>query len=264
VRLFDKVALITGGGTGIGAATARRFAAEGARVIVLGRTAAPLEAVAAETGGLAVPGDAANADDVGRAVKEAVDRFGGLDVLVACAGDMRAGDVLEVDDETWAEDMRLNFTTCVVSARAVLPAMIERGGGSIISISSVGGLVGTPKRLTYSVAKTALLGLVRSLAVDYGPSGVRVNAVLPGLIKTQMPQGVMEDIAKRRGISVDDAYTWSSSMAPLRRAAEPSEIASVCLFLASPDSSFVTGTFIVADGGLTIVNPAAGIFDDAE
>ena len=254
VRLDNKVALITGGGTGIGAATARRFAAEGARVVVLGPEPEPLGDVAAEIDGIAVVGDAADADDVRSAVATAVERFGGLDVLVTCAGGEGFGALLELDEETWERHIRLNLTTCVVSARESLPAIVERGGGSIVAISSVAGLTAGPQLATYTTAKTALLGFVRSLAVAYGPAGVRVNAICPGLTRTRMVEPFMQDFAKRLGVSIEDAFVKINSVAPLRRHADPSEIASVCLFLASEDASFVTGSVIVADGGQSAVN----------
>jgi meso-butanediol dehydrogenase / (S,S)-butanediol dehydrogenase / diacetyl reductase len=260
VRLAGKVALVTGGGTGIGAAVARLFAAEGARVVLLGRRLEPIEGIADEIGGAAVAGDAADARDVRRAVSAAIQRFEGLDVLVAAAGSLEFGEVLDVDEESWEADLRSNLTTAVVSARAALPALIERGGGSIVFISSVGGLVGTPKLVTYTTSKTALIGLTRSLAVDYGPSGVRVNAVAPGVIRSAMSDSVMDKLARSRGISIEEAYEQFTSVIPLRRPAELSEIASVCLFLASSDASFVTGAVIVADGGHTVINVGAHAF----
>jgi meso-butanediol dehydrogenase/(S,S)-butanediol dehydrogenase/diacetyl reductase len=262
VRLAEKVALVTGGGTGIGAAVARRFAAEGAHLVLLGRRIEPLEAIASETAGEAVTGDAANASDAARTVATARERFGGLDVLVAAAGSLGSGDLLQVDAETWEHDLRSNLTSSAVIARAALPALIERGGGSIVLISSVGGLVGTPRLVTYTTAKTALIGLTRSLAVDYGPHGVRVNAVVPGLIRTAMSDRVMGGLVQSHGISLQEAYEQFTSVIPLQRPGEPSEIASVCLFLASSDASFVTGAVLVADGGHTVSNVGAHAFSD--
>jgi NAD(P)-dependent dehydrogenase (short-subunit alcohol dehydrogenase family) len=261
VRLAGKVALVTGGGSGLGAAIARCFADEGADVVLLGRRLEPLESLAREIGGLAVAGDAATTDDVRGAVAAAKERFGGLDVLVANAGTMGSGSVLDVDDQAWEQDVRGTLTTSIVSTREALPALIERGGGSIILLSSIGGLVGTPNLVTYTTTKTALIGLTRSLAVDYGRSGVRVNAVVPGLIRAGMSDEVMRNVANNRSISVADAYEQFASLLPLGRPGEASEIASVCLFLASSDSSFITGSALVADGGHSIVNVAANAFD---
>jgi NAD(P)-dependent dehydrogenase (short-subunit alcohol dehydrogenase family) len=245
MRLEGKIALITGGGTGIGAATARRFAAEGSKVVVLGPEPEPLEQVASETGGIAVPGGA---------VRTAVERFGGLDVLVTCAGYSDRKELLALDDEAWHRLIRANLDTAVVSARESLPALLERGGGSIVVVASVAALTASSSNTPYITAKTGLLGLVRSLAVDYGPQGVRVNAVCPGLTRTPMTEPLMQQLAKRRGTTVDEAFAHLDSVAPLRRHADPSEIASVCLFLASDESSFVTGSALVVDGGQTAVN----------
>jgi NAD(P)-dependent dehydrogenase (short-subunit alcohol dehydrogenase family) len=254
VKLSDKIALVTGGGTGIGEATAKRFADEGARVVLLGPEQEPLEETAAAIGGEAVVGDAADAADAQRAVGTAVERFGGLDVLVTCAGGEGYGALLDLDDATWERHIRINLTTAVVAARESLPAMIECGGGSIVVVASVAGLTAANNLATYTTAKTGLLGFVRSLAVDYGPQGVRVNAVCPGWTRTRMVAPIMKRLAEQLGGSEEDAREHVNTGVPLRRMAEPSEIASVCLFLASDDASFVTGATIVADGGQSAVN----------
>src|SRR5918995_6155093 len=167
MRFEEKIAIVTGAGTGIGAATARGFADQGGKVVLLGPEEGPPEEVAAETGGVAVVGDAADARDVGRAVAAAKE-LGGLDVVVACAGGEGFGKLLDVPAETFEAHMRLNLTTAVVTTRETLPALIERGGGSIVVTSSVAGLTAAGALVTYTTAKTALLGFVRSVAVDYG------------------------------------------------------------------------------------------------
>lgn len=254
MQLSGRVALVTGGGTGIGAATACRFAGEGARVVVLGDEAGPVEAIAAEIDGVAVVGDVADPAVAGAGVAEARDRFGGLDVLVACAGSAQMGSLADMDPADWAVSIRNNLETAVVSARAALPALVDRGGGSIVMISSVGGLSAGPGIASYATAKAGLIGLVRSLAVDYGPQGIRANAVCPGWVLTRMTEGVLGDFATQRGISEEEASRRVHGVVPLRRPAEPAEIANVCLFLASSESSFVTGSVIVADGGQMAVN----------
>jgi NAD(P)-dependent dehydrogenase (short-subunit alcohol dehydrogenase family) len=253
-RLRGQVALVTGGGTGIGAATARRFAAEGAQVAVFGLEPEALTDVASEIGGIAVPGDAASAADAETAVAAAVERFGGLDAVVTCAGSAELGSLLDMDPAAFAVSMRNNLDSAIVSARAALPALIEGGGGSITMISSVGGLSAGPQIASYSTAKAGLLGLVRSLAVDFGPQGIRANAICPGWVGTRMTKGVIGDFAAGRGISEEEAERRVHAVVPLRRPAAPEEIAAVCLFLASPDASFVTGSVIVADGGQMAVN----------
>jgi len=257
MRLEGKTALVTGGGTGIGAATARRFAAEGARVVVLGPEQEPLEQVAAEIGAAAVVGDAASAADVGRALSAAGGR---LDVLVTCAGGEGWGSLSDVDEETWERHIRINLTTAVVAVRESLPLLASSGRGSIVVIASVAGLTAANNLVTYTTAKTALLGFVRSLAVDYGPRGVRANAICPGWTHTRMARPIIESFAERLGLSLDETLERVNALVPLRRWAEPDEIAAACLFLASDESSFVTGTALVADGGQSAVNVGTAPF----
>lgn len=254
MRLAGRVALVTGGGTGIGAAVARLFAREGAGVVVTGRRPGPLEAVASETGAIAVPGDAAEPEDVRRAVAACRERLGGLDILVANAGGEGGGPAAEMSDEAWARALRSNLTSAFVCVREALPAMLERGGGSIIVVSSQAAITPAPGIAGYDTAKTALLGLTRSVAVDYGPSGVRANAICPGWVRTAMADQEMDRLAAERGLTRDGAYELVTRPAPLRRPASPEEIAAACLFLASDESSFVTGAVLPVDGGATAVD----------
>lgn len=259
-RLQGAVALITGGGTGIGAATARRFAREGASVVLLGPEPDPLAEVADELGGAAVHGDGADPDDVRRAVDAARQQFGGLDVLVTSAGGGEMGGLAEADPGLWDECLRINLQTCVVTCRTALPALLERGGGSIVIVSSVAGLAAGAGISAYATAKAGLLGLMRSVAVDYGPRGVRANAVCPGWVTTRMTASTLDALSELKGISRDEASRLTNAVVPLRRAAAPEEIASVIAFLASDDASFVTGSVIVADGGQAAVNAGLAIF----
>ena len=254
MRLSGRVALVTGAGTGIGAATARCLAREGASLVVVGPEPAPLEAVATEVGGAAVVGDAADLDTAEQAVSTARERFGGLDVVVGCAGSAEMGTVVDMDPDDWSTSLRNNLQTAVVTTRVAIPALADRGGGSIVLISSVGGLSAGPQIASYSTAKAALIGLVRSIAVDYGPQGIRANAICPGWVATRMSEGVVSGFAAERGISEEEAGRRIHAVVPLRRPAMPDEIANVCLFLASSESSFVTGSVIVADGGQMAVN----------
>lgn len=263
MRLAGKVAIVSGGGTGIGAATARRFAAEGAKVVVTGRRPAPLEAVVADTGGLAFPGDVTDPDHAEHAVRAAVEAFGSLDVVVANAGIGLGGTAGDVDDDRWQRTLDVNVTGVLVLVRASLPALTKRGAGSIVVVSSVSGLVASTDSAAYVTSKAALLGLVRSLAVDYGPLGIRANAVCPGWVVTPMADEEMDELAKERGIGRDEAYRVATANVPLRRPATAEEIAACCLFLASDESSIVTGTLLVADGGGTAVDVASLAFGEA-
>jgi meso-butanediol dehydrogenase/(S,S)-butanediol dehydrogenase/diacetyl reductase len=249
MRLENKVAIVSGGGTGIGAATARVFAREGAKVVVTGRRAEPLEAVAAEIDGRAVAGDTSDDDHVRAAVAAARDAFGGLDVVVANAGLGFGGAAADVDDERWGQTLDVNLTGAFRLARAAIPSLVERDGGSIILVSSVSALVSGTDGAAYVTSKAAMLGLARSIAVDYGPSGIRANALCPGWVETPMGDGSMESLMTKHGISLGEAYRLVTQHIPLRRPATADEIAACCLFLASEESSIVTGTTLVADGG---------------
>lgn len=253
MQLEGRVALITGGGTGIGAAVARRFAAEGAAVVLMGRRAELIEAVAAEVGGEAVSGDAAEPRDAQAAVEHAIACFGGLDIVVANAGQGHMSAAAQTSDEQWAQSWRANPTSAFVTMRAALPALTERRGAAVI-ISSVAGIGAGPRIAAYTTTKHAVIGLMRSLARDYGPLGVRVNAICPGWVKTEVTERLVGMVADRAGISIDQARARLTRHTPLERMADPAELASVVLFLASPEASFITGAVVIADGGAHIVD----------
>lgn len=251
--LAGKVALVTGGGTGIGAACARRFAADGALVAVMGRRRELLERVAAETGGLALAGDAAEPADVRAAIQAVRAAWGDLDILIAAAGSTAEGSALTTTDEAWAQGLRGNLTTAFVAARESLPYLLERKGGIVI-VSSIAGLAAGTDVCGYTTAKHAVIGLTRSLARDYGPQGVRVNAVCPGWVKTPMADAELQVLADAKGITLAEAYALVTRDVPLRRPAEAEEIAAVCRFLVSDEASIITGVVLPADGGSTIVD----------
>lgn len=261
MRLDGKVAIVSGGGSGIGAATARRFATEGANVLVTGRRSEPLEAVAAEVGGRAVPGDVAAPGHAEAVVEAATEAFGGLDVVVANAGVGFGGTAGDVDDERWTATIDVNVTGALRLVRASIPALLARGDGSIVLVSSVSGLVSGTGSAAYVTSKAALIGLARSLAVDYGPRGIRANALCPGWVETPMADGSMDELVATRGITREEAYALATRDVPLRRAATAEEIAACCLFLASDEASYVTGSVLVADGGGTAVDVASLAFD---
>ena len=260
MRLEGKTAIVTGGGTGIGAATARRFATEGARVVLTGRRTEPIEAVAGEIGGLAIAGDASDPAHVAEVVAATLDLYGGLDIVVANAGLGFGGRAGEVTDERWERTIAVNLTGEFLIVRDALPSLVERRG-SIILVSSVSAFVSSRASAAYVASKAALIGLARSLAVDYGPIGVRANAICPGWVRTPIGDRAVGQLAQTKGIALDDAYDLATAHVPLRRPAEPEEIAACCLFLASDEASYVTGTALVADGGTLSVDAANLAFD---
>ncbi len=251
-RLDKKIAMITGGSSGLGLAAARLFAARGARVVLLARDADRLDrarsALAAD--GLAaeiVTADVRRAGDVTRAVADVESRVGPPDVLLNNAGTIHRGAVTETSPEEWAGVVDTSLTGAFLMARAVLPAMIARRRGVILNTSSYLALHGaagaTP---AYGAAKAGLLGLTRSLAVRHGPDGIRVNAILPAFIRTPLNSHLID--------SAPDPAAREREMAaryPLRRLGRPEDFASAALFLASDEASFITGHGLALDGGIT-------------
>jgi meso-butanediol dehydrogenase / (S,S)-butanediol dehydrogenase / diacetyl reductase len=248
-----KAVLITGGGTGIGAACAHRFAEDGARVAVLGRRQDLVTRIAGEVDGLPLVADASSGAQMKAAVATVVREFGGLDILIANAGGHGVGTATATSDEGWVQARQANLDTAFVAAREALPALIDRRG-SIVFVASIASLVAGPEVCGYTTFKHALLGLMRSLARDYGPDGVRVNAVCPGWVRTPMADEEMRPLMQARGITLDAAYSLVTADVPLRRPAHADEIAAVCRFLASDEASIITGATIVADGGSTVVD----------
>jgi meso-butanediol dehydrogenase / (S,S)-butanediol dehydrogenase / diacetyl reductase len=258
-----KVVVITGGGTGIGAAVAERYAAEGAHVAVLGRRAEPLERVADAVGGLAVVADAADTESAREALRTVKARFGRIDVLVANAGGHGFASVLDTDDAAWQAALRANLTTAFTTSRECLAALVE-SRGQIVIVSSLAGLFAGPSVAGYTVGKHALVGLTRTLARDYGAQGVRVNAVCPGWVRTPMADGEMDELAEHAGLaSRDEGYASVTRDVPLRRPADPAEIAAAVRFLGSGESSYITGATLVVDGGAHVVDVPTLAFEHA-
>ena len=249
MRLENKVAIITGGGSGIGAAVARLFAREGAKVVVTGRRPEPIAAVAAEVGGVAVAGDTGDPVHAAEAVAAAISTFGGIDVLVTSAGGGIGGSVGDIDDEGWRRTFDTNLHGPMMLVRAALPVMLERGGGSIVLVASVNGMAASPESAAYDVSKAGLIALARAIAVDYGPRGIRANALCPGWVITPMGDRAMGELGAAKGVGREEAYDLATADVPMRRAGTAEEMAACCLFLASDESSIVTGTSLVADGG---------------
>ncbi len=261
-RFHGQVALITGGGTGIGAAVARRITEEGGHAIIMGRRRTPLESTAKTLGCAFFCGDAAEADSVRAAIQLARAQFGRLTILVANAGGHGVGDALATDDRSWALAVRTNLTSAVVTIRECLPDLIEQRG-SVVVISSIAGLFAGPDVMGYVTTKHALTGLTRSIARDYGARGVRINAICPGWVRTAMADEQMEALREKHGLaSIDDAYALATKHVPLRRAARPEEIASVACFLASEDAAMMCGSIVVVDGGAGAVDLPTLAFAD--
>ena len=260
MKLDGKVAIVSGGGTGIGAATARLFAREGASVVVTGRRPGPIEAIAEEISGIAVAGDTLDPRTTPRPSTRRSGRSAASTSWSRTRASASAARRRRSPTSSGEPTIDVNLTGQLFLIGAALPRLIERGAGSIVVVSSVSALVADSESAAYAASKAGLLGLVRSLAVDYGPLGIRANAVLPGWIRTPMADASMDEIAARDGLTREGAYLAATAEAPLRRAGDPEEIAACCAFLASDESSFVTGQSLIADGGSTVVDVASLVF----
>ena len=248
--LAGRIALVTGAASGIGAATAIRFAAEGAAVGLADRDEAGLARVAAKIAGaggraLPLPLDLAQPGAPDRAVDAVVEAFGGLDVLVAAAGIIRRHTALETSDAEWDEVLAVNLTAVFRCCRAAIPRIRERGGGAIVTVGSGWGLVAGPRSVSYAATKAAVVNLTRALAIDHGPEGIRVNCICPGDTDTAL----LRDEFRQLGASALDGMAGSAAARPLRRVGAPEEIAASILYLASDEAAYVTGTTLVVDGG---------------
>jgi len=255
--LLGKVAIVTGAGSGIGRASAERFAAEGAAVVVAdirGRKAEETVSAIREAGGEAVACevDVAVAADVERMVDTALEHFAGLHALFNNAGTIRPGTAVELSEADWDLVMAVNVKSVFLGAKYAVPVMAAAGGGAIVSTASVSGLAGDPASVVYSASKAAVINLTRSLAVDHARQGIRVNCICPGAVDTP-PVGRM--LASERAREV------AARAHPLGRIGRPDEIAAAAVWLASSEASFVTGQAIVVDGGLSAQSHLRGMND---
>jgi NAD(P)-dependent dehydrogenase (short-subunit alcohol dehydrogenase family) len=249
MRLEGKVALITGGTSGIGSATAIRFAGEGAAVAITGRNTERGEQVVQDivaNGGeaLFVCSDVRRSEDCRHAVDQTLERFGKIDVLFNNAGVFHPKSIPDCTEEEWDETIDSSLKGAFLMSKYVLPSMIERGSGSIIHTSSGWGFQGGDKAAAYCAAKGGLIVMAKAMAIDHGPDGIRVNCVCPGDVLTPM----LPDDAVKRGMSWDD-YAVGAADRPLGRIGTAEDIANAVLYLASDESSFVTGEALVVDGG---------------
>ncbi len=247
--LAGKRAIVTGAGGGIGAASAIALAAEGAAVAVVDISAEGAAATARQieaTGGraVAITADVSDAADCERIVREAVDAFGGLDILHNNAGIIRRADALGTTVEEWDRVMAVNVRSIFLMCKFAVPVMAAAGSGSIINTGSGWGLKGGGNALSYCASKGAVVNMTRALAIDHGPAGIRVNSVNPGDTDT----GMLRSEAQQLGEN-EDVFLAESADRPLRRMGKPSEIAAAVVWLASDAASFVTGSALVVDGG---------------
>jgi NAD(P)-dependent dehydrogenase (short-subunit alcohol dehydrogenase family) len=249
MRMRDKVALVTGGGTGLGLASAKLLAREGAQVVLCGRRAEVLARAASEVGHdcIGLPADAADEAAIRGVVDETVARFGRLDVLLHAAGvQVQRAELPDVRLDAFEATLRGNLTSAFLASREAARAM--RQGGSIILLGSVAGVVGTTMRLSYSAAKAGMQGMVRQMALSQGPRGIRVNLVAPGLILTAMTQDILGKLSEAEMQRLADGF-------PMRRLGRPEDIAHAVLWLASDEASWVTGLTIPVDGGISSTRP---------
>lgn len=259
----SRVVVVTGGGTGIGAATARQLRAAGHRVVVSGRRPEPLHRVAEETGALAHPADAGDPAEVAGLVEAATEAYGRIDGLVLNAGVGRGGAVGDLSDEDWEAVMRTNLTGPFLLLRAALPHLLD-ARGSVVAVASVAALRNGLANAAYATSKAALLQLCRSLAVDYGKAGLRANTVCPSWVRTEMADRRMSRFAEEARLGdggADAAYEEATRLVPAGRPGEPEEVAEAITWLLSPAASFVNGAVLTVDGGVTAVDPGTSAFD---
>ncbi len=249
MQLSGKVALITGGASGIGRATALLFAREGAAVAIADLNAQAGEAVASEitqSGGRAIfePADVAGATDCRRVAERAIREFGRIDILFNNAGIIRRATILDLSEDDWDHVMAVNVKSIYLLSREVIPHMQKEGGGSIINTASGWGLAGGAKAAVYCASKGAVVLLTKAMAIDHGPHKIRVNCICPGDTDTGMLRAEAQQLGE-----ANDRFLAEAAKRPLGRVGSPDEIAQAVLYLASDASSFVTGTALVVDGG---------------
>jgi len=244
MRFTDRVALITGGGRGIGAATAQLLAAEGAKVAVSDLDEAPAQEVAGPLKGLAVACDVSRRADVEAMVARVLEKFGRLDILVACAGITRDNLIHKMSDDDWDSVIDTHLKGTYLCAQAAQKPMVDQKSGKMVFLSSTSAL-GNRGQTNYSTAKAGLQGMARTLAIELGPFNVNVNAVAPGFIETRMTRAT----AERVGMDYETFKAGVAAQTPLRRVGMPNDVASVIAFLCSDESSYVSGQTIYVRGG---------------
>jgi NAD(P)-dependent dehydrogenase (short-subunit alcohol dehydrogenase family) len=244
MRLFNKIAIITGGGSGIGKGIALAFAREGAKVVIAGRTRQKLDAVAKEIGAncLAVEADTGNTSDVKNLVEAAVRHFGAIHILVNNAAVLLPGTTESHTEDDWDQSFNINVRGVWQLCRAALPHLRAAGAGSIINIASVLSQVAARNRVAYSATKGAVLAMTRAMALDHAAEKIRVNCICPGIVDTEM--------VARFGLD-EKARQQRIALHPMGRFGQPEDIAQAAIFLASDESSWITGAALPVDGGYT-------------
>lgn len=248
MRLKDKVAIITGAGAGIGAAAARMFAREGARIVVADWNGDTAKAVAEEIGShaISVQVDVRSTSDIRAMVEAAVSTFGKIDILANNAGRGIIGDVISTSEDDWDDLCAVNLKSVFLCSKHVIPVMREAGGGAIVNTASNVASVGIMNRAAYVAAKGGVAALTRAMALDHVQDGIRVNAVAPGVVWSSYFEKMLKTLPDPQ------AFTQKlASRAPMQRMGQPEEVASAILWLASEEASFTTGAIFTVDGGMT-------------
>jgi len=254
------VVLVTGGGSGIGAAVVHMLSRQGDQVVVCGRRREPIESVARLTGALALVCDIGDDLQVTELLNQVAIRFGRLDGLVLNAGLIVPGRIADLSNEDWRAMVSTNLTGAFYVARSALPHLLA-AGGSVVSVASVAAIRASSAMAGYSASKAGLVMLTQSLAVDYGPEGLRANVVCPGWTETEMADEEMRTVASGRGLTTGAAYRLATSLVPQRRAATASEVAAAVCWLLSSQAAYVNGAVVPVDGGSHAVDVGTVPFD---
>lgn len=245
-RLKGKIGIVTGAGSGIGRACAIAVAGEGARIVLVGRRRDRIDQVAHEIGDQAFPiaADLSRANEIPRLMDETIERFGGLNFLVNNAGILQIGDAEQITEEQWDRVFNTNVRAVWLLSRSALPHMRRAGGGSIINMASVLGIVGARSRAAYAASKGAVVLLTKSMAIDHGHENIRVNAICPSLVETELTDAILAKAANPEAIRRE-----KTALHPIGRLGKPEDVAGLVVYLASDESSWTTGAILPVDGG---------------
>lgn len=249
-RLTGKIALITGAGTGIGRAIALAYALEGAKLVLVGRRSAPLNAVAKDAAGeaLVVSADVSQQSEIDRVLAQVEARFGGLNILVSNAGILHIGTAEQITEQQWDQTFNTNVKGLWLMSRAVLPFLRKAGGGSIVNVASVLGINGARNRASYAASKGAVILLTKCMAIDHGAENIRVNAICPSFVETDLTANVLRKASDPAAVRRERV-----AVHPIGRLGQPEDIAGLAVYLASDESSWVTGAALPVDGGYLAV-----------